>query len=92
MQSQHMQKKESAHNPSLVENIFGWVCTLFILSAFLLNSLSLISATSSAYIFLNVVGGIGVGFIAYRYRNYQSVFINIVWIIIAVIALIKAYL
>jgi hypothetical protein len=75
--------------PSKIDNILGWIGTFFILLAYVLNSFGFLKAISYSYILLNLFGGIGVAYISYRYRNYQPALINIVWAIVAIIALIR---
>lgn len=76
-------------SPSKLENIFGWVGTIMLLVAYSFNALGFILANSILYITLNIFGGVLVMYIAYRYHNYQSTLINLVWFIVAIIALSK---
>jgi hypothetical protein len=70
-------------------SIFGWYGTVAILLAYLLNGLSLMEANNIWYILLNITGGVGVATVAYSKRTYQPVVMNVVWVVVGVIALVK---
>ena len=75
--------------PSITENTVGWIATLMVLVAYALNAFGFLVATSPLYALLNLFGGGGVCYISYRYRNYQSAIINLVWVAVAIISLIS---
>jgi len=75
------------NKPSFTEDAIGWIGALLLMLAYSLNALEFIVATHPLYIFFNLFGALSVGYIAYRYRNYQSALINFIWLIVAIIAL-----
>lgn len=72
--------------------LIGWLGVLLILTAYILNSLQIISSSDYLYSLLNLLGAIGIIIDALKDKNYQPVFLNIVWGIIAIVALIKAFI
>ncbi len=67
----------------------GWAGSLCVVIAYGLNSYQKIKSDSYTFLLLNVFGGLGL--IAYTafYSAYANTFLNIVWVIIAIPALIK---
>ena len=64
--------------------IYGWYGALAIIAAYALVSFSLIQPTSLTYQTLNVTGALGI----YK-KAYQPGILNMVWAIIAVVAIMK---
>lgn len=71
-----------------VETI-GWIASILIVGAFALNSFGKISAISKWYQLANLVGGIFFIVNTVYHKAYPSAVVNVVWVIIAVSALIK---
>ena len=71
-----------------VETI-GWIASILIVGAFALNSFGKIPATSKWYQLANLVGGIFFIVNTVYHKAYPSAVVNVVWVIIAVSALIK---
>ena len=71
-----------------VETI-GWIASILIVGAFALNSFGKIPATSKLYQLVNLVGGIFFIVNTVYHKAYPSAVVNVVWVIIAVSALIK---
>lgn len=69
------------------ENLIGWIGIAMTLSAYFMISLGFFTAGNINYILLNLIGASGVAYTAYRYGNYQSTFVNIVWVVIAILGL-----
>ena len=67
----------------------GWYGTLAIVSAYFLNSFNIIHSTDLTYQLLNFTGAIGIVLISLRKQAYQPAVLNIVWSLIALIAIIK---
>ncbi|MFA6071961.1 MAG: hypothetical protein WC810_25580 [Janthinobacterium sp.] len=78
-----MKKKE------VLNEIIGWYGALAIMGAYFLNSFYIIESNSFWYQFLNVTGAIGIVLISFVKKAYQSMVLNIIWVIIGTIALIK---
>lgn len=69
--------------------IFGWYGALAIVTAYLLVSFSVIEATDILYQLLNGTGAVAIVLVSIHHKNYQPAVLNIVWTIIALIALLK---
>ena len=76
-------------SPNILENTIGWFAAILILLAYALNSFGIVAALNPAYILFNLFGAIGIAYVSFRYKNYQSVLINIVWLTVAIISLLK---
>jgi len=72
--------------PAVLE-IIGWTGSLEVILAYALVSNNKIGSTSQAYQWLNLSGGVFLIIHTVVYQAYPSTFINVVWVIIAVIAL-----
>lgn len=77
--------------PKVLNEIIGWCAALAILTAYVLVSFGIINAAGLAYQLLNVVGACGIAYISFLKRAYQSVVLNIVWLIIAIFVIVKLF-
>ena len=73
----------------LIVDILGWIGSVAVIAAYGLNSYQKIKSDSYLFLTLNLVGGIFLIVYSYYYTAYANTFINVVWVIIAVPALIK---
>ena len=69
--------------------IFGWYGTVAIVLAYALVSFSVISSGGLFYQLLNFTGAIGIVILSLSKQAYQPGILNIIWTIIAFIAIIK---
>ncbi len=69
--------------------IIGWYGVIAILLAYALNSFTVLTAKSAPYQLLNLTGAIGIVLISLRKKAYQPATLNLIWMIIAIIALFK---
>ena len=69
--------------------ITGWIASILIVGAFALNSFGKISATSKWYQLANLIGGIFFIVNTVYHKAYPSAVVNVVWVIIAISALLK---
>lgn len=72
--------------------IVGWYGVLAILVAYGLNSFGLLSASSLAYQLINLSGATGIIIEALQKKDYQPVVLNVVWGVIAIIAIVQLVL
>jgi len=70
----------------------GWVGVLLILLAYALLSFGVLSADHVGYHTLNLVGGVGIIVDALADKNYQPAVLNLIWIAIAVFAIVRVVL
>lgn len=67
--------------------VFGWYGTIAIMLAYALVSFSLLSANSIWYQLLNGTGAIGIVVVSFHKKAYQPGVLNIVWTLIAILAI-----
>lgn len=70
----------------------GWVGALFSLLAFSLNSLAAISSQSVEYLEMNIIGCFFMVLYAASKKAYASWVLNAIFLLMAVIALVRAYM
>lgn len=75
-----------------IDQIVSIVGALLILAAFALNSLERLSARSPVYLWLNFVGASLVTYTAVVHVQYGFVLLEGTWALIALLALIRAFL
>jgi len=73
---------------SQLQNILGWYGALATLGAYFLISFGLVGPKDLKYQLLNLSGAIGLAIICFYKRTYQPLFVNIIWILIATLAII----
>jgi uncharacterized YccA/Bax inhibitor family protein len=71
----------------LTNEIVGWYGTVAIVLAYALVSFYVITSNSILYQLLNLTGALGIILISVSKRTYQPAALNIMWAIIALIAL-----
>jgi len=72
--------------------ILGWAGAAAVIAAYGLNSYQKIKSDSILFQLLNLFGGMSLIVYTIYLDAYASTFINIVWVIIAVSALIKIFI
>ncbi|MCU0398923.1 MAG: hypothetical protein MUC73_12575 [Cyclobacteriaceae bacterium] len=73
----------------LLIDIIGWVGSFMVIIAYGLNSYQKIKSDSIIFYVLNLVGGIFLIIYSVYYTAYANTFINVVWVIIAIPAIIN---
>ncbi|HBK34584.1 MAG: hypothetical protein UU08_C0014G0011 [Candidatus Uhrbacteria bacterium GW2011_GWE2_40_58] len=86
----HSKKKQYEHRRDFFIDLFGWYGVLAIISAYGLNSFGLIEPSSLWYQGLNMSGSLGILVDAYAARIYQPVALNAIWMVIALIAILRS--
>jgi hypothetical protein len=74
---------------NIAMEIIGWAGSLIIILVYALNSYQKIKSDSLVFYVLNIVGGILLIIYSFHKDAPPNIFINTVWVIIAVPALIK---
>lgn len=72
--------------------VVGWIGVASILLAYILNTFGILEPEDRAYLFLNLVGAIGIIIDAYKDKNYQPVVLNTIWAVVALIGLVQSVL
>lgn len=73
----------------IIEEVIGWYGAIAIVGAYALLSFDVISAGSMAYQLLNATGALGIVVISFKKKAYQPGVLNIIWTVIAMVAIIK---
>lgn len=72
--------------------VIEWYGVLAILVAYALNNFSVLSVSSVWYLVLNSTGSLGILYGAYRKKDYQPVVLNLAWLLIALIGIIRIFI
>ena len=75
---------------SLIIEIIGYIAFVLVLGTYYLNMTHKLSATSPVYVWGNLIGGLFFVINTYYHRAFPSMILNIVWMLIAAISLLKA--
>ncbi|HVT01424.1 MAG TPA: hypothetical protein VHE53_04300 [Patescibacteria group bacterium] len=67
-------------------NVLGWYGALATLTAYFLVSFGITGPKDLTYQLLNLTGAIGLATICYYKKTYQPLFVNIIWGVIALLA------
>ncbi|MBS1950170.1 MAG: hypothetical protein OJF59_000213 [Cytophagales bacterium] len=73
----------------LLIDTIGWIGSLEVIAAYGLNSYQKIKSDSLLFQLLNLTGGIFLIINTVYYCAYPSAFINVVWVIIASVAIVQ---
>ncbi len=91
MKSNNTASQQSSANKlkSSVVSVLGWYGVLAILGAYVFVSFGAITAKGLTYQLLNLTGALGIVVEAASKKDVQPVVLNIVWMIIALAAIIQ---
>jgi hypothetical protein len=73
----------------ILMQIIGWVGTFLIIFAYFLVSIKKVDGSSRIYQTMNLLGAVGVGVNVFYQQAWPAVALQVVWGIIAVVALVK---
>ena len=76
-------------NKKIIDESIGWYGTCAIVIAYALVSFELLSSSSFLYQIMNGTGALGIVYISFKKKAYQPGVLNIIWAIIALIAIIR---
>lgn len=85
-------KRSKKGETNLAIEILGWYSVIAILGAYASASFNLLSTSSLIYQLLNITGAIGLATEAYTKKDYQPVILNLIWFLIALIAILRILL
>jgi hypothetical protein len=72
------------------KDVIGWVGVLLILVAFTFTTFGVINAKDIAYGVLNFTGALGIVISSYAKKDFQPVILNVVWLFIAAVGIIRS--
>jgi hypothetical protein len=67
--------------------LIGWLGMVMILIGYFLMTFSFISSQGFIYQSLNIVGSFGIILVTWKRKDYQPMLLNIIWMIIAIVAI-----
>lgn len=79
-------------NKKIIDEMIGWYGTISIVGAYALLSIGAIESNSLLYQALNGTGAVGLVYISFKKKAYQPGVLNIIWSLIALVAIIKILL
>jgi len=74
---------------NILVEIMGWIGSVIIVGSYALNITGRLEATHKLYVLANILGGLFFVVNTYFHQAYPSMFVNIVWVIIAIVMLNK---
>ncbi len=77
---------------NIITEILGWYGVIAIVGAYMLLSFDFVGSNSVVFQVLNLTGAIGIVVDAIEDRNIQPAVLNIIWALVALIALVKILL
>jgi len=77
---------------SILIQTIGWIGTVVLMTAYAFNSFGIIPSTGFWYPFANLLAAILLGIRVFADRNYSNLLLEIVFGIIALIALIRFFI
>lgn len=87
-----VQTKKKISTKQLLAEIAGWYGAIAILTGYALVSFEIVSSDTLAFQLLNLTGALGIIAIAAYKRVAQSIVLNIVWSVVAIIAIVNIFL
>ncbi len=73
----------------IIIEIVGWIASLLIVGAYFFNIYKIWDTNSPLYVFSNLIGGVFFIINTFFHKAYPSMIVNVVWVLIAVAALLK---
>lgn len=89
MKNSPSQPASSRERKNYLIEFVGWYGALAIVAAYFANSFGYLASNGLAYQLLNFTGGIALAVLTHAKRAYQSTVVNVVWSLIAIVALWK---
>ncbi|TRZ82937.1 MAG: hypothetical protein D4R91_01985 [Sediminibacterium sp.] len=74
---------------NILIEILGWIGSVLIVGSYALNITGRLASTSKIYVLANIIGGLFFVVNTYFHQAYPSMFVNIIWVIIAIVMLSK---
>lgn len=75
---------------SIIIEVIGYIAFVLVLGTYYLNMTHKLSSTSPVYVWGNLIGGLFFVINTYYHHAFPSMILNIVWMLIAAISLLKA--
>jgi hypothetical protein len=69
---------------NILIEMLGWIASVLIVGSYALNITGKLAASSKIYVLANIIGGVFFVVNTYYHKAYPSMFVNVVWVIIAI--------
>ena len=69
---------------NILIEIMGWIASVLIVGSYALNITGKLPASSKTYVLANIIGGVFFVVNTYYHQAYPSMFVNVIWVIIAI--------
>jgi len=69
---------------AILIEVLGWIASVLIVGSYALNITGKLPASSKIYVLANIIGGVFFVVNTYYHKAYPSMFVNVVWVIIAI--------
>jgi hypothetical protein len=69
---------------AILIEVLGWIASVLIVGSYALNITGKLAASSKIYVLANIIGGVFFVVNTYYHKAYPSMFVNVVWVIIAI--------
>ena len=86
---QELLHAEAAHG-AVTSELIGWYGAFAVLLAYALASFGAIATKGTLYQILNLTGSFGIIVVSFRKKAYQPIVLNMIWMLIALIALLSS--
>lgn len=73
-----------------LHEIVGWTGVILILLAYSLVTLEAVKPSATVYGLMNLLGALGIVISSYFKRDFQPVLLNLIWLIVAAIGILKS--
>jgi len=69
---------------NILIEMMGWIASVLIVGSYALNITGKLPASSKTYVLANIIGGVFFVVNTYYHKAYPSMFVNVIWVIIAI--------
>ena len=69
---------------NILIEMMGWIASVLIVGSYALNITGKLPASSKIYVLANIIGGVFFVVNTYFHKAYPSMFVNVIWVIIAI--------
>ncbi|EKD32828.1 MAG: hypothetical protein ACD_76C00139G0002 [uncultured bacterium] len=76
-------------NKKILDEVIGWYGTCSIIIAYALISFEVVRSSDLVYQILNATGAIGIIYISLVKKVYQPAVLNIIWVVIAGVSILR---
>jgi hypothetical protein len=83
--------KRTGERTNIISEVLGWYGVVAILGAYAALTFGLLASNGLWYPILNATGAAGLVIDTYFQKDYQPLVLNAVWVLVAVIALLKYF-